>query len=148
MRERYKEGSARSAKNILSVIEKAKENNELILVFPHRSVDGDCVGSSSGIVSIIRAFGADAYAAIPEELPENMSFLGIGDMLFRPDGDSEAAGEFKADGTIGGKKVGAAIVLWNTSVPTAFTRILNIISAVLLSSRSLPIRITLTTSRD
>ncbi|MBR3142572.1 MAG: DHH family phosphoesterase [Clostridiales bacterium] len=109
MRERYKEGSARSAKNILSVIEKAKANNELILVFLHRSVDGDCVGSSSGIVSIIRSFGVDAYVAIPEELPENMSFLGIGDMLFRPDGDSEAAKEFRENGTIGGKKTGAAI---------------------------------------
>ena len=92
MRERYKEGSARSAKNILSVIEKAKDDGELILVFPHRSVDGDCVGSSSGVVSIIRALGADAYVAIPEELP-----------------DSEAAKEFKETRTIGGKKVGAVI---------------------------------------
>ena len=109
MRERYKEGSARSAKNILSVVEKAKANDEIILVFPHRSVDGDCVGSSSGVVSIIRALGVDAYVAIPEELPENMSFLGIDDMLFRPDGDTEAAREFKANRTIGGRKVGAAI---------------------------------------
>lgn len=109
MRERYKEGSARSAKNILSVIEKAKANDEIVLVFPHRSVDGDCIGSSSGVVSIIRALGVEAYVAIPEELPENMSFLGIADMLFRPDGDSDAAKEFKAERTIGGKKVGAVI---------------------------------------
>ena len=86
MRERYKEGSLRTAKNILSVIEKAKDNDELILVFPHRSVDGDCVGSSSGIVSIVRSLGVDAYVAIPEALPENMEFLGISEYLFRPDG--------------------------------------------------------------
>lgn len=109
MRERYKEGSARSAKNILSVVEKVKDNNELILVFLHRSVDGDCVGSASGVVSIIRSLGADAYVAIPEELPENMSFLGINDLLFRPDGDTGAAKEFRENGTIGGKKVGAAV---------------------------------------
>ena len=46
MRERYKEGSARSAENILSVIDKAKKNDEVILVFLHRSVDGDCIGSA------------------------------------------------------------------------------------------------------
>ena len=51
MRERYKEGSLRTAKNILSVIEEMKDKNELVLVFLHRSVDGDCVGSASGIVS-------------------------------------------------------------------------------------------------
>ena len=109
MRERYREGSARSSNCILSVVEKVKADNELVLVFPHRSVDGDCVGSSSGVVSIVRALGAEAFVAIPEELPENMSFLGIGDMLFRPDGDSEAAREFREQRTIGGRKVGAAI---------------------------------------
>ena len=109
MRERYKEGSARAAKNILSVVEKVRDNNELILVFLHRSVDGDCVGSASGIVSIVRSLGADAYVAIPEELPENMAFLGIEDYLFRPDGDSALAKEYSTDKTIGGKKVGAAI---------------------------------------
>ena len=109
MRERYKEGSARSAKNILSVIEKTKENNEVILVFLHRSVDGDCVGSSSGVVSMIRALGGDAYVAIPESLPENMSFLKIDELFFQPDSDSELANEFRANGTIGGKKIGAVI---------------------------------------
>ena len=109
MRERYKEGSSRSAKNILSVVEKTRENNEVILVFLHRSVDGDCVGSSSGIVSIIRALGGDAYVAIPEDLPENMSFLKIDELFFHPNSDSELAREFRAQGTIGGKKVGAAI---------------------------------------
>ena len=109
MRERYKEGSSRSAKNILSVVERTRENNEVILVFLHRSVDGDCVGSSSGIVSMIRALGGDAYVAIPEDLPENMSFLKIDELFFHPNSDSELAREFRAQGTIGGKKVGAAI---------------------------------------
>ena len=109
MRERYKEGSARSARNILSVIEKTKANGELILVFLHRSVDGDCVGSSSGIVSMIRALGGDAYVAIPESLPENMGFLGIEDLFFQPDSDSDLAVEFRNNKTIGGKKVGAAV---------------------------------------
>ena len=109
MRERYKEGSARSARNILSVIEQVKARDEIILVFVHRSVDGDCIGSSSGIVSIVRSLGVEAYIAIPEELPENMSFLGIGDMLLRPDGDSDKARELRENGTVGGRKVGAVI---------------------------------------
>ena len=109
MRERYKEGSRRTAMNILSVIEKLKAGNELVLVFPHRSVDGDCVGSSTGIVSIIRSLGVDAYVAIPEALPENMEFLGISEYLFRCDGDTDEAAEFKNNKTIGGKKVGAVI---------------------------------------
>jgi len=111
MRERYREGSARSARNILSVIEKTKRNGELVLVFLHRSVDGDCVGAASGVVSMIRASGVDAYVAIPEELPENMSFLGIDEYLFRPDGGSKEAEEFKACGTIRGKRAGAAVAV-------------------------------------
>lgn len=109
MRERYKEGSARSARNILSVIEKTKANNEIVLVFLHRSVDGDCVGAASGVVTIIRALGGSAYVAIPEELPENMKFLGIGDLFFRPDSDTALADEFRTKGTIEGRKVGAVI---------------------------------------
>ena len=109
MRERYKEGSLRTAKNILSVIEKAKDNNELILVFPHRSVDGDCIGSSTGIVSIVRSLGVDAYVAIPEELPENMEFLGIDEYLLQPDSGSEKAKELNSKGTVNGKKPGTVI---------------------------------------
>ena len=47
--------------------------------------------------------------AIPEALPENMEFLGISEYLFRPDGDTDEAAEFKNNKTIGGKKVGAVI---------------------------------------
>lgn len=109
MRERYKEGSKRSAENILSVIEKARKANEVILVFLHRSVDGDCIGSASGVASMIRSLGVDAYVAIPEELPGNMKFLGIEDLLFKPDSDTDIANEYRTSGTIGGKLVGAAI---------------------------------------
>ena len=109
MRERYKEGSRRTAMNILSVLEKLKAGNEAVLVFPHRSVDGDCVGSSTGIVSIFRSLGVDAYVAIPEALPENMEFLGIGEYLFRPDGDTDEAGEFASRRTIHGRRVGAVV---------------------------------------
>ncbi len=109
MRERYKEGSARSAGNILSVIEKARAANEMILIFLHRSVDGDCVGSASGICSMIRSLGADAYVAMPEALPENMKFLEIDDFFFHPAAESDLSDEYSSSGTIAGKKVGAAI---------------------------------------
>ena len=109
MRERYKEGSLRSAGNILSVIEKAKANDEVILVFLHRSVDGDCIGSASGICSIVRAFGVDSYVAIPEQLPLNMKFLGIEDLFFYPDSDNHLAEEYTISKTLAGKNVGAVI---------------------------------------
>lgn len=109
MRERYKEGSARSAENILSVIDKAKKNDEVILVFLHRSVDGDCIGSACGICSIVRALGVDSYVAIPELLPENMKFLGVDEMFFRPGSATHLAEEFTISGTLAGKKPGAAI---------------------------------------
>lgn len=109
MRERYMEGSGRTARNILSVIEKVKRNDETVLVFLHRSVDGDCVGSASGICSMVRNLGAEAYVAIPESLPYNMNFLGIDDLFFRPDGDTALAEEFRTSGTIDGRKIGAAI---------------------------------------
>lgn len=109
MRERYKEGSLRSAKNLLSIIEKTKTNDEAVLVFLHRNVDGDCIGSASGICSILRSFGVDAYVAIPEQLPENMKFLGIEDLFFQPDGDNHLAEEFTTSGTLAGKKIGAAV---------------------------------------
>ena len=109
MRERYEEGSARSAKNILSVIDKAVKDDGAVMIFLHRSVDGDCIGSASGICSMIRSFGADAYVAIPEQLPENMRFLGIDELFFRPDGKSHLAEEFKISATLAGKKIVAAI---------------------------------------
>ena len=109
MRERYKEGSARSAENILSVIDKAKKNDEAILVFLHRSVDGDCIGSASGICSIIRSFGVDSYVAIPEQLPENMDFLGIEGLFFHPDANTHLAEEFTISRTLAGRKIGAAV---------------------------------------
>lgn len=109
MRERYREGSERSARNILSVIEKVRNNDEVILIFLHRSVDGDCVGSASGICSMVRSLGAEAYVAIPENLPYNMKFLGIDELFFHPDGDSHLAEEFEVSGTLDGRKIGAAI---------------------------------------
>ena len=85
MKELYAGNAANIADRILEVAEEIKANDSCILVFPHKSVDGDCIGSSCAAVSIFRALGAKAWVAMPEALPENMSFMGVEDLLFYPD---------------------------------------------------------------
>lgn len=84
MKERYSEGAARMARIILDRADDVKNKDGAVLVFPHRSVDGDCIGSSSALVSIFRKLGVSAWVCMPEDLPANMSFLNIGDLLFYP----------------------------------------------------------------
>lgn len=85
MKELYAGNAANIADRILEVAQNIIGKNECILVFPHKSVDGDCIGSSCAAVSIFRALGAKAWVMMPEKLPENMSFMGVEDLLFYAD---------------------------------------------------------------
>jgi len=85
MLEMYSEGSTRIANLICQKAEELKKNNETVLIFPHRSVDGDCIGSSCSLAGYFRNLGANAWVCMPEKLPEDMSFLGIEDLLFYPE---------------------------------------------------------------
>lgn len=111
MKNKYVNDANRQANNFINLANKAKENNSLILVFVHRSVDGDCVGSACGTVDFLRHLGAKAYVAMPEELPENMEFMEIDDYLFFPFGDNEMAEEFKSNNSIGGSKYDISIAV-------------------------------------
>ena len=84
MKERYSEGSARMAGLIIDKVRTLKESDGAVLVFPHKSVDGDCIGSSCALASIIRNLGGNAWVCMPEELPNNMGFLVVEDLLFYP----------------------------------------------------------------
>ena len=87
MKDRYIEGAERMAKHIIAEASKLKDSDGAVLVFPHKSVDGDCIGSSCSVASLIRKLGGNAWVCMPEELPENMGFLNVEDLLFYPSAD-------------------------------------------------------------
>ncbi len=99
MKEFYKHGAMRMAEKTIEAASTCKELNGAMLVFLHRSVDGDCIGSATGVCTILRRLGVEAYIAMPEDLPSNMSFFGIDDLLFKPEDN------FVNDMTINGRKV-------------------------------------------
>lgn len=100
---RYADGAANIASRIFETALKLKENEECILVFPHKSVDGDCIGSSCATVSLFRALGVKAWVLMPEQLPENMAFLSVDDLLYYPQED------FREDMPVCGYRIGAAM---------------------------------------
>lgn len=100
----YLADAERMARHFIDAAGKLKEKGEAALVFPHRSVDGDCVGSACGLALVLRALGAAAYVAMPEKLPEDMSFLGIDDLLFFP----WDVPSFENEPVVDGKPYGAA----------------------------------------
>ena len=81
IKELYGKDAERMAGNIIRAADDAKKSGKKVLVFLHKSVDGDCVGSSCALVSVLRLLGADSYVASPEEFPHNMSFLGVDDLV-------------------------------------------------------------------
>ena len=89
MNEIYEEGAYRTAGNILDLASRIKETDGSVLVFIHKSVDGDCVGSGCATAEILRRLGVTAYVAMPEPLPFSMGFLDVEDMLFYPEGDEK-----------------------------------------------------------
>lgn len=55
--------------------------NIVVPVFVHLSVDGDCIGSASSMVMLLRNCGINAVIAMPEKLPDNMDFLELEDIV-------------------------------------------------------------------
>ena len=94
MKELYGSDARRMAKVFADLAAKASDQKTGILVFVHRSVDGDCVGSACAACLILRSLGADAKVAMPEELPETMSFMGVDDLLLIPGRDDARTGDY------------------------------------------------------
>lgn len=99
----YENGANKMADRILDVVSECKAADGAILVFLHRNVDGDCIGSATGLVSVLRALGANAYVAMCEKIPGYLSFFEVDDLLYYPEED------FLTHKTIDGKKVIRAI---------------------------------------
>ena len=105
MKELYKIGAYKTADNLLELSSRMKEKDGAVLVFVHKSVDGDCVGSGCAIAQILRALGCSAHVAMPEPLPPFMSFLNVEDLLFYPGKDIKSPEDLK----ISGKTFSAAL---------------------------------------
>lgn len=48
---------------------------ERIYLFPHENPDGDAVGSTAALCSMLRDMGKECYVMIEEKLPENLRFM-------------------------------------------------------------------------
>lgn len=77
---KYVQDATRMAENILAY---AKLNKPFLL-FVHKSIDGDCVGSACGMADVLRQMGYSAYVAMPEKLLDNMAYMGVEDLLIFP----------------------------------------------------------------
>ncbi len=62
---------------------------ERIYLFPHENPDGDAIGSTAALCSMLRDMGKDCLVLVDEELPDNLAFMDD-DMFVIPDGDIEA----------------------------------------------------------
>lgn len=99
IKELYADGASRIARILLDTSDSVKASDGAVLVFLHKSVDGDCVGSACAAVSLFRHLGVKAKVAMPEMLPDSMSFLGVDDLLaYIEDPEAEEI-------TVDGKKV-------------------------------------------
>ncbi len=49
-----------------------------ILIYPHISMDGDALGSSTALCLALRSLGKQAYVMVNEPVPKNLDFLELG----------------------------------------------------------------------
>ena len=64
-------------------------SGERIYLFPHENPDGDAVGSTAALCSMLRGMGKEAWVLIDEKLPDNLRFMEDG-FFMMPDGEIEA----------------------------------------------------------
>lgn len=51
------------------------KSNDNYIIIPHRSPDGDCLGSSSALLLALRSLGKNARVALPSPVTERLSFI-------------------------------------------------------------------------
>jgi phosphoesterase RecJ-like protein len=111
MIEKYQADSERIARQLIDMAGEIKKEDGVCLIFLHKSVDGDCVGSACGLCEALRRIGVEAYVAMPEELPENMNFLGVSGLLFDVSADTDVANAFRESGMVFDRKFTRAIAV-------------------------------------
>ena len=109
MIDKYLADSERIGRQLIDMAAALKKENGVCLIFLHRSVDGDCVGSACGLCEALRRIGVEAYVAMPEELPENMNFLGVSGLLFDVTADTDVVKTFRESGMVFDRKFTRAI---------------------------------------
>ncbi len=109
MIDKYLADSERIARQLIDMAAALKKENGVCLIFLHKSVDGDCVGSACGLCEALRMIGVEAYVAMPEELPENMNFLGVSGLLIDLSADTDVTRAFRESGMVFDRKYMRAI---------------------------------------
>ena len=109
MIDKYLADSERIGRQLIDMAAALKKENGVCLIFLHRSVDGDCVGSACGLCEALRRIGVEVYVAMPEELPENMNFLGVSGLLFDVTADTDVVKTFRESGMVFDRKFTRAI---------------------------------------
>ena len=61
--------------NTLKEIAEVLKGKQNILIFPHVNMDGDALGSASGLCKGLRNAGKNAYVLISEDIPHNLDYL-------------------------------------------------------------------------
>ena len=69
------------AERMAGAILKALERSTDFLLFVHKNMDGDCIGSACGMAQVLRNMGFTAHVAVSEDLLYTMAFMGVEDLL-------------------------------------------------------------------
>ncbi|SCW60787.1 phosphoesterase RecJ domain-containing protein [Ruminococcaceae bacterium YRB3002] len=93
MKELYEINASRMADLLIA---ESKRGLPFVL-FIHRSVDGDCLGSACGMACVLRGMGAEAYVLCPEELSYKLEYLGVEELLIGIDDVPEEYVTFAVD---------------------------------------------------
>ena len=51
---------------------------ERIYLFPHENPDGDAIGSTAALCSMLRGMGKESLVLLDEEIPDNLAFMDDG----------------------------------------------------------------------
>lgn len=64
--------------NTIQEIAGALYSSDRVLLFPHKNMDGDALGSCAALAHCLRSLGKEARIVISEDIPENLAFLDLG----------------------------------------------------------------------
>lgn len=64
--------------NTFEEIANVIDKGEVFLIFPHISVDGDSLGSSTALCLALRKIGKKAHIVLEDKIAQNLKFLDDG----------------------------------------------------------------------
>lgn len=65
---------------MISEIKKIIDDNDNFIILPHKSPDGDTIGSSIALLNVLNNLDKEAYIILDDEIPFNLRFLNINRM--------------------------------------------------------------------